>query len=62
MTTKQSWQDALAALKPQIKTVPKVEVRRKVSLRKDDFRYEIRYIEPRWDRAGASRTSHSVNF
>lgn len=62
MKTNQTWQNALAALKPQIKTVPKVEVRRKVSLRKDDFRYEIRYIEPRWDRAGASRTSHSVNF
>ena len=62
MTTKQPWQDALAALKPQIKTMPKVEVRRKVSLRRDDYRYEIRYIEPHWDRAGASRTSHCVNF
>ena len=65
MKTNQTWQDALAALKPQIKTLPKVEVRRKVSLRSDDFRYEVRYIEPRWDRVSAgtgSKTSHSMNF
>ena len=63
MTTKQPWQDTLAALKPSIKTMPKIEVRRKVSLRRDDYRYEIRYIEPRWDRESMSnQTSHNVNF
>jgi hypothetical protein len=63
MTTKPTWQDTLAALKPSIKTVPKIEVRRKVSLRRDSCKYEIRYIEPRWDRESMSnQTSHSVNF
>ena len=49
MTTKTDWKETLASLKPKVKTIPKVQVRRKVSWRGDDFRYEVEFVKPSWE-------------
>ena len=48
-TTKKTWQETLAAIKPKVKEVQKVEVRRKKSWRKDDFTYEVEFVKPTWE-------------
>lgn len=49
MTTKPTWQETLASLKPKVKAVPKIEVRRKTSWRKDSFEYEVQFVKPSWE-------------
>lgn len=49
MTTKPTWQETLASLKPKVKAVPKIEVRRKTSWRKDSFEYEVQFVKPTWE-------------
>lgn len=52
MTTKTvtpDWKQALASMKPKVKVIPKVQVRRKVSLRSDSFLYEVEYVKPSWE-------------
>lgn len=48
MTTR-TWQETLAAIKPQVRTIEKVKVIRKKSWRKDDFRYEVEFVKPTWE-------------
>lgn len=49
MTTKPTWQETLASLKPKVKAIPKIEVRRKTSWRKDSFEYEVQFVKPTWE-------------
>lgn len=49
MTTKPTWQETLASMKPKVKAVPKIEVRRKTSWRKDSFEYEVQFVKPSWE-------------
>lgn len=49
MTTKTDWKQTLASLKPKVKAVPKIEVRRKTSWRKDSFEYEVQFVKPTWE-------------
>ena len=43
MTTK-TLAEQLQAIKPQVKAIPKVQVRRKKSWRKDSFEYEVEFV------------------
>ena len=45
MTTK-TLAEQLQAIKPQVKAIPKVQVRRKVSWRSDSFEYEVEFVKP----------------
>ncbi len=47
--TKQTMQEQLARIKPVVKHVDKVEVRRKSSWREDDFAYSVEYVKPTWE-------------
>lgn len=49
MTTKTDWKQALASIKPKVRTIPKIEVRRKTSWRKDSFEYEVQFVKPSWE-------------
>lgn len=49
MTTKTDWKQALASIKPKVKVIPKVQVKRKVSWRSDSFLYEIEFVKPSWE-------------
>lgn len=55
MTTKitKTWQETLAAIKPQVREVQKVKVIRKRSWRKDDFEYDVQFVKPTWESLSA---------
>ena len=46
---KTTWQETLASIKPRVKTIQKVEVRRKKSWRSDSFVYEVEIVKPSWE-------------
>lgn len=46
---KQTMQEQLARIKPVVKHIEKVEVRRKESWREDDFSYSVEYVKPSWE-------------
>ncbi len=52
MTTK-TWQETLASIKPQVRTIDKVKVMRKKSWRRDDFTYEVEFVKPSWETLSA---------
>ena len=52
MTTK-TWQETLASIKPQVRTIEKVKVMRKKSWRRDDFTYEVEFVKPSWETLSA---------
>ena len=49
MTTKTDWKQTLASIKPKVKVIPKVQVKRKVSWRSDSFLYEVEFVKPSWE-------------
>lgn len=49
MTTKKTWQETLAAIKPKVKEVQKVKVIRKKSWRADSFEYDVQFVKPTWE-------------
>lgn len=61
MTTKTDWKDTLAALKPRVKVIPKVEVRRKKSWRSDSFVYEVEYVKPSWENLDVRERVHFLD-
>ena len=48
MTTK-TLAEQLQAIKPKVKVIPKVQVKRKVSWRSDSFLYEVEFVRPSWE-------------
>lgn len=46
---KQTLAEQLLALKPRVKAIPKVEVRRKKSWRSDSYAYEVEFVKPSWE-------------
>ena len=48
MTTK-TFAEQLQAIKPKVKEIPKVQVRRKKSLRADNYDYEVTFVKPTWE-------------
>lgn len=48
MTTK-TLAEQLQAIKPKVKEIPKVQVRRKKSWRSDSFEYEVEFVKPTWE-------------
>lgn len=61
MTTKPTWQETLASLKPKVKAIPKIEVRRKTSWRKDSFEYEVQFVKPTWETLSTHDRVHFVD-
>lgn len=61
MTTKPTWQETLASLKPKVKAIPKVQVRRKKSWRKDSFEYEVEFVKPTWESLSVKDRVHFVD-
>ena len=60
MTTK-TLAEQLQAIKPQVKAIPKVQVRRKKSWRKDSFEYEIEFVKPTWETLSTHDRVHFVD-
>ena len=60
MTTK-TLAEQLQAIKPQVKAIPKVQVRRKKSWRKDSFEYEVEFVKPTWETLSTHDRVHFVD-
>ena len=60
MTTK-TLAEQLQAIKPQVKAIPKVQVRRKVSWRSDSFEYEVEFVKPSWELLSKSERVHFID-
>jgi hypothetical protein len=60
MTTK-TLAEQLQAIKPQVKAIPKVQVRRKKSWRKDSFEYEVEFVKPTWESLSVKDRVHFVD-
>lgn len=60
MTTK-TLAEQLQAIKPQVKAIPKVQVRRKKSWRKDSFDYEVEFVKPTWESLSVKDRVHFVD-
>jgi hypothetical protein len=61
MTIKPTWQEALAVLKPRVRTIEKVKVIRKKSWRRDDFTYDVQFVKPSWESLPARDRVHFVD-
>jgi len=53
--------EQLQAIKPQVKAIPKVQVRRKKSWRKDSFEYEVEFVKPTWETLSTHDRVHFVD-
>ena len=60
MTTK-TLAEQLQAIKPKVKAIPKVQVRRKKSWRKDSFEYEVEFVKPTWETLSTHDRVHFVD-
>lgn len=60
MTTK-SFKEQLHAVKPLVKVVSVVQVRRKKSWRADDFQYEVEYVKPTWEVLDRKERAHYLD-
>ena len=60
MTTK-SLKEQLLTVKPLVKVVPVVQVRRKKSWRNDDFRYEVEFVKPTWETLDTKERVHFID-
>jgi hypothetical protein len=61
MSIKTDWKETLASLKPQVKAIPKVQVRRKKSWRSDSFEYEVEFVKPSWETLSTKDRVHFVD-
>jgi len=53
--------EQLQAIKPQVKAIPKVQVRRKKSWRRDSFDYEIEFVKPSWETLSTRDQVHFID-
>jgi hypothetical protein len=60
MTTK-TLAEQLQAIKPQVKEIPKVQVRRKKSWRRDSFDYEVEFVKPSWETLSTKDRVHFID-
>jgi hypothetical protein len=59
MTT---WKETLASIKPQVRAIEKVQVKRKKSWRKDDYSYEVTFVKPSWESLSLRDRVQFVDF
>jgi len=53
--------EQLQAIKPQVKAIPKVQVRRKKSWRRDSFDYEVEFVKPSWETLSTKDQVHFID-
>ena len=53
--------EQLQAIKPQVKAIPKVQVRRKKSWRRDSFDYDVEFVKPSWETLSTRDQVHFID-